>query len=89
MQVVSSTTIRGKHEDYFSQPGRCGPVGVRGWAPSLSVPALRRGCFVRCSYGWGVCRGVVPFIMVQFLTLTIVVLFPTLATWLPQRIVGF
>ena len=36
-----------------------------------------------------VCRGVVPFILVQFLTLAIVALFPVLATWLPQRIVGF
>ncbi|WP_298012645.1 TRAP transporter large permease subunit [uncultured Castellaniella sp.] len=36
-----------------------------------------------------VCRGVIPFILVQFLTLTIVALFPVLATWLPQRIVGF
>ncbi|WP_322997770.1 TRAP transporter large permease subunit [Castellaniella sp.] len=36
-----------------------------------------------------VCRGVVPFILVQFLTLAIVAMFPILATWLPQRIVGF
>lgn len=36
-----------------------------------------------------VCRGVIPFILVQFLTLAIVALFPVLATWLPQRIVGF
>ncbi|WP_323011814.1 TRAP transporter large permease subunit [Castellaniella sp.] len=36
-----------------------------------------------------VCRGVVPFILVQFLTLAIVAMFPALATWLPQRIVGF
>ncbi|HET8596157.1 MAG TPA: TRAP transporter large permease subunit [Castellaniella sp.] len=36
-----------------------------------------------------VCRGVVPFIGVQFVTLAIVALFPVLATWLPQRIVGF
>ncbi|WP_322995513.1 TRAP transporter large permease subunit [Castellaniella sp.] len=36
-----------------------------------------------------VCRGVMPFILVQFLTLAIVAMFPALATWLPQRIVGF
>lgn len=36
-----------------------------------------------------VCKGVVPFILAQFATLALVVLFPELATWLPQRIVGF
>jgi TRAP-type mannitol/chloroaromatic compound transport system permease large subunit len=36
-----------------------------------------------------VCKGVVPFILVQFATLALVVLFPALATWLPQRVVGF
>jgi tripartite ATP-independent transporter DctM subunit len=36
-----------------------------------------------------VCRGVVPFILVQLLTLAIVAGFPSLATWLPQRVVGF
>lgn len=36
-----------------------------------------------------ICKGVVPFILMQFVTLFIVVMFPTLATWLPQRIVGF
>jgi tripartite ATP-independent transporter DctM subunit len=36
-----------------------------------------------------VCRGVVPFILVQFATLALVVLFPALATWLPQQVSGF
>ncbi|MGB7483920.1 TRAP transporter large permease subunit [Castellaniella ginsengisoli] len=36
-----------------------------------------------------VCKGVVPFILIQFATLALVVLFPALATWLPQRVVGF
>lgn len=36
-----------------------------------------------------VCRGVIPFIMVQIVTLLLVALFPMLATWLPQRVVGF
>jgi TRAP-type mannitol/chloroaromatic compound transport system permease large subunit len=36
-----------------------------------------------------VCKGVVPFILVQFATLALVALFPALATWLPQRVVGF
>lgn len=36
-----------------------------------------------------VCKGVVPFILAQLLTLLLVALFPTLATWLPQQIVGF
>ncbi|CAM5200145.1 TRAP transporter large permease protein OS=Castellaniella defragrans OX=75697 GN=HNR28_002597 PE=3 SV=1 [Castellaniella defragrans] len=36
-----------------------------------------------------VCKGVVPFILVQLATLALVVLFPVLATWLPQRVVGF
>ena len=36
-----------------------------------------------------VCKGVVPFILVQIATLALVVLFPALATWLPQRVVGF
>ena len=35
------------------------------------------------------CKGVLPFIAVQLLTLAIVVLFPTIATWLPDKIVGF
>lgn len=35
------------------------------------------------------CRGVVPFIALQLLTLLLVALFPALATWLPDRIVGF
>lgn len=36
-----------------------------------------------------VCKGVVPFILVQLLTLAVVAVFPALATWLPQRVVGF
>ena len=35
------------------------------------------------------CRGVLPFILLQVLTLLLVVAFPALATWLPDRIVGF
>lgn len=35
------------------------------------------------------CRGVVPFILLQILTLLLVVLFPALSTWLPDQIVGF
>ncbi|KAA2315492.1 TRAP transporter large permease subunit [Pseudooceanicola sediminis] len=35
------------------------------------------------------CRGVVPFILLQLATLAIVALFPALATWLPDQIVGF
>ena len=35
------------------------------------------------------CRGVVPFILLQVATLLIVALFPALATWLPSQIVGF
>ncbi|HHW34036.1 MULTISPECIES: TRAP transporter large permease [Paracoccus] len=36
-----------------------------------------------------VCRGVVPFIVIQLITLALVVLIPSLATWLPKQIVGF
>lgn len=36
-----------------------------------------------------VCRGVVPFIAMQLLTLLIVALFPMITTWLPQQISGF
>ncbi len=36
-----------------------------------------------------VCKGVIPFILVQFATLFIVAMFPVLATWLPSKIVGF
>jgi len=36
-----------------------------------------------------VCRGVVPFILAQLLTLLIVALFPAIATWLPQQVSGF
>lgn len=36
-----------------------------------------------------VCKGVVPFILAQFVTLLFVALFPSLATWLPTKIVGF
>jgi tripartite ATP-independent transporter DctM subunit len=35
------------------------------------------------------CRGVLPFIGLQLLTLLLVVLFPALSTWLPDQIVGF
>jgi tripartite ATP-independent transporter DctM subunit len=35
------------------------------------------------------CRGVLPFIGLQLLTLAMLVIFPALATWLPDRIVGF
>jgi len=35
------------------------------------------------------CRGVVPFIFLQLLTLLLVAFFPMLATWLPSQIVGF
>lgn len=35
------------------------------------------------------CRGVVPFIMAQLLTLAVVASFPAIATWLPDRVVGF
>jgi len=35
------------------------------------------------------CRGVVPFIAIQLLTLALVAAIPALATWLPSRIVGF
>ncbi|MDR5860014.1 TRAP transporter large permease subunit [Halomonas eurihalina] len=35
------------------------------------------------------CRGVLPFIAIQLLTLLLVALFPATATWLPDKIVGF
>ncbi|RKF13573.1 TRAP transporter large permease subunit [Roseovarius spongiae] len=35
------------------------------------------------------CRGVLPFIALQILTLLFIVAFPALSTWLPERIVGF
>jgi len=35
------------------------------------------------------CKGVIPFILLQLLTLAIVALFPALATWLPSQVVGF
>lgn len=35
------------------------------------------------------CRGVLPFILLQVLTLALVASFPALSTWLPERIVGF
>lgn len=34
------------------------------------------------------CRGVFPFIVLQVITLVLIMLFPALATWLPERIVG-
>ncbi|MAR71443.1 MULTISPECIES: TRAP transporter large permease subunit [unclassified Halomonas] len=35
------------------------------------------------------CRGVLPFIAIQLVTLLAVALVPSLATWLPEQIVGF
>lgn len=35
------------------------------------------------------CRGVLPFIAAQVITLAIVAFFPEVATWLPNKIVGF
>nr|WP_298249236.1 TRAP transporter large permease subunit [uncultured Halomonas sp.] len=35
------------------------------------------------------CRGVLPFIAIQLFTLLLVALFPSMATWLPDKIVGF
>lgn len=35
------------------------------------------------------CRGVLPFIALQILTLFLIVAFPALSTWLPDQIVGF
>lgn len=35
------------------------------------------------------CMGVIPFIFAQILTLAIVAYFPSVATWLPSKIVGF
>jgi tripartite ATP-independent transporter DctM subunit len=35
------------------------------------------------------CRGVVPFILLQLMTLAVVALWPPIATWLPEQIVGF
>jgi tripartite ATP-independent transporter DctM subunit len=35
------------------------------------------------------CRGVVPFILLQLVTLAAIALFPQLSTWLPSKIVGF
>ncbi|WP_119307739.1 TRAP transporter large permease [Cohaesibacter haloalkalitolerans] len=35
------------------------------------------------------CKGVVPFIALQIVTLLVVALFPAIATWLPDQIVGF
>lgn len=35
------------------------------------------------------CRGVVPFILLQLVTLALVAFFPALSTWLPDQIVGF
>jgi TRAP-type mannitol/chloroaromatic compound transport system permease large subunit len=34
-------------------------------------------------------RGVVPFIVIQIITLGIVVAFPQIALWLPQQVLGF
>ena len=35
------------------------------------------------------CRGVVPFILLQIATLLAVAFFPSLSTWLPSQIVGY
>jgi TRAP-type mannitol/chloroaromatic compound transport system permease large subunit len=34
------------------------------------------------------CRGVVPFIILQLLTLALIALVPEVATWLPSKLVG-
>lgn len=47
---------------------------------SIAPPDMRYG---------QVCRGVVPFILIQLITLALVVMVPSLATWLPKQIVGF
>lgn len=47
---------------------------------SIAPPDMRYG---------QICKGVVPFIIIQFITLAIVALFPAIATWLPSQIVGF
>lgn len=47
---------------------------------SIAPPDMRYG---------QICRGVVPFIIIQFITLLIVAAFPKIATWLPSQIVGF
>lgn len=47
---------------------------------SIAPPDMRYG---------QICRGVVPFIAMQLLTLLAVIFFPTLATWLPARLFGF
>jgi len=36
-----------------------------------------------------ICKGVIPFILMQFVTLAIVAAFPMVATWLPTKVVGF
>lgn len=47
---------------------------------SIAPPDMRYG---------QICRGVVPFIIAQLLTLAIVAAFPAISTWLPSQIVGF
>ncbi|MCD8537536.1 MAG: TRAP transporter large permease subunit [Burkholderiaceae bacterium] len=47
---------------------------------SIAPPDMRYG---------QICKGVVPFVVIQFITLLIVALFPAIATWLPSQIVGF
>ena len=47
---------------------------------SIAPPDMRYG---------QICRGVVPFIIAQVITLLIVALIPVTATWLPSKIVGF
>ncbi|MGH6885156.1 MAG: TRAP transporter large permease subunit, partial [Geminicoccales bacterium] len=34
-------------------------------------------------------RGVVPFVLIQLLTLALVAAFPSLALWLPAQVLGF
>jgi len=34
-------------------------------------------------------RGVIPFIVLEIITLLLVVFFPGLALWLPQQLLGF
>jgi TRAP-type mannitol/chloroaromatic compound transport system permease large subunit len=33
-------------------------------------------------------RGIIPFIIIQLIGLTLIILFPELATWLPKFIIG-
>lgn len=55
-------------------------------APSIFY--LRAIAPPEMTYG-EMCRGVMPFVIAQLLTLALVLLFPALATWLPETLVGF